>query len=264
MKRPPILLALGVAAVLALPPVVLHAAIAGTSLTAAGDTNAGNLTATTSSITPTANALVTACVLSTDDDGTTEAPTSVVGNGLNYVLMTSLTTDATGVYRLSSYRAMGASPSAGTVVITWPDGQTGAAWKIQEWTGVDTSGTDGSGAIVQVVDDVSSGGVTILNLVFAAFADATNNVAEACFGYANNSAFTADTGNGFAEISGENTYSTPGAGLGQMWKTGDASFSAIGTIATSGRMVGVGHEIKMAGAGAAVKSLLLLGVGDVQ
>jgi hypothetical protein len=150
---------------------------------------------------------------------------------------------------LSIWRGLSASPSAGTVAITWANAPTAALWVINQYTGVDTSGTDGSGAIVQFADDVVGTGNTALTVTLASFGDATNNMGAACFGYNNQGTFTAETGNGWAELVAESVIGTPNAGLGNMYKTGEDT-TALGTIGTSSRIVGVGIEIKMAAAGA--------------
>jgi hypothetical protein len=51
--------------------------------------------------------------------------------------------------RIALFRGLGASPSAGTITISTPATTLGCAWIVDQFTGVSTSGTNGSGAIGQ-------------------------------------------------------------------------------------------------------------------
>lgn len=111
--------------------------------TGSSTTNASSYT--TASITPTANRLVMlACLVSV---GAQPTPTiTVSGNGLTWV---QVDTTATAAARtVVAFRAMGAAPSAGVVTINGTS-LTACLWSIVEFDGVDTSGTNGSGAIAQ-------------------------------------------------------------------------------------------------------------------
>ena len=144
---------------------------------------------TTASIAPGANRLV---LLWVNDRGTgNPTVTSVAGNGLTWVQVNTLTFGSNG--RLTLYRAMGAAPTAGTVTITFSGTIARACWSIVEYDGVDTSGTDGSGAVVQSVTGTAAS--TSLTVTLAAFADA-NNVATGGFSTTSNSTYTA--GGGFS------------------------------------------------------------------
>lgn len=104
---------------------------------------------TTASITPGANRLVLAAVLVTH--GTDPPAPSLSGNGLTWELVANTTLP--NVRELYLFRSMGSAPTAGGVTISG-DGvtaYTSALWQITEFGGVDTSGTNGSGAIVQSV-----------------------------------------------------------------------------------------------------------------
>jgi hypothetical protein len=69
-----------------------------------------------------------------------------------------------------------ASPTAGTVTITFGPSQTGCLWNIVEFGNVDTSGADGSGAVVQSATNAVDA-ATSLNVPLAALADAANATA---------------------------------------------------------------------------------------
>lgn len=102
---------------------------------------------TTGAYTPTANALVLAFVY------TTSAPviSSVTGNGLTWKLVNRSSTAAGGL-RVAVYRSMGASPTnTGLSVNISAPSAAGIIIHVQEYTGVNTGGTNGSAAIVQAI-----------------------------------------------------------------------------------------------------------------
>lgn len=120
-------------------------AIARTSLTTGSDTT--NTTAyTTASISPTAGALILVAVGATVGSGTTPA-ISVTGLGLTWVQVDQT---VAGFRSVHLFRAMG-TPTAGAITITGASQLSSCLWQVTEFTGVDTSGTNGSGAIVQSV-----------------------------------------------------------------------------------------------------------------
>lgn len=75
--------------------------------------------------------------------------TSVSGNGLTYDLVDELLTSQ-GFNRIFVFRALDSSPSAGGVTVTFdsePNANHGIVITLQSFSGIDTSGTNGSGAI---------------------------------------------------------------------------------------------------------------------
>jgi len=189
----------------------------------------------TASVTPSSNALVlvateqtrnaaTAC---TDND-----VSSVTGNGLTWVLIARQCFSDAGVptHTVEIWRSMGASPSTGAITIaTGGASQVHMAWAVAECTGTDTSGTNGSGAIVQSATNLIEPG-TSLTVTLGAFGDAGNATLGA-FGVADNVAVT--EGTGFTEIA-EQLVSDGGldSGLQVQWRndndtTVDASWSSI-------------------------------------
>ena len=130
-------------------------------------------TAVTGSYTPTANRLILAAVFSADSDGAAPTPTGS-GNSLTWVQIDTQSYFS-GVARLTWFRAMGASPTTGAFTATYGDSQDlGRTIIIIEIAGVDTSGTNGSGAIVQ--SDINTGSGTSLSAALAAFGSANNGV----------------------------------------------------------------------------------------
>lgn len=146
-------------------------AITAALLTASGD--ATDLAAyATASITPTANRLVLAAVFN-EGAGVDETPT-LTGNGLTWVQIVTFE-DGGANNRFTVFRAMGAAPSAGAVTIDFGGlTQTRCGWSIIEFAAVDTSGTNGSGAVVQSKTATGTGTTSTADFD-AAFGDAVNN-----------------------------------------------------------------------------------------
>lgn len=171
------------------------AVVTQSSLTVGSDT--GNASSyTTASVTPSANQLVFVNVVSAKGAGPATTPT-ISGNGLTYVQIdTQLFDDGNAAddrHRITSFRSMGASPSAGAITIDFGGvTQTGCSWSVVQFDGVDTSGTNGSGAVVQSAKNVTAG-ASSLTVTLAAFASADNGAASG-FGLGDNLAMTPDTG----------------------------------------------------------------------
>lgn len=143
-------------------------AITVTALTGAGDATNGT-SHVTASISPTGNRLVIADVFAAVS-GVPVEPT-LSGNGITWV-SEATKTDATVNIRITRFRGMVATPSAGAVTITHSATVDRCIWSIYEIADVDTSGTNGSGAMVQTVTG---------NAI-----DATATVSLAAFGAAGN------------------------------------------------------------------------------
>ena len=130
-------------------PSAALAAISATDLAEGGVSGSNIKSVPTQSIAPGANRLILAWILTTDNQ-TPDVPT-LSGNGLTWVLVGLTYWNPSGPYfgdNITLFRAMGASPTAGSVTISYPSGQQSIAWSIVEFSGVDTSGTNGSGAVV--------------------------------------------------------------------------------------------------------------------
>lgn len=152
-------------------------------------------------------------------------------------------TDRAGIFL---FRAMG-SPSSGTITITF-SGQVlnRCDWSLDEFNGVDTSGTNGSGAIVQSVANAIAANTTH-TITLAAFADATNNAAYGCFAHQASEAYT--QGSGFNLLG--NPFGTGGNfSLLSEWKLGQDT-GVDCSWASSRVSGGVAVEIKAAVAGTA-------------
>ena len=179
------------------PPVA--GSITQTLLTAGSDITNQKIY-TTASIAPAANALITLAVIGHTSTAASASPT-VTGGGMSAwveVATTTFNSVATPLKRMSIFRAMSASPGSGPITISFPTTESNAAWVVSQWTGVDQTGTNGSGAIVQTAtnraDAVSSIGTTLAAL------SGPNNVAYGAVG-TNGSALGINPGAGFTEIS---------------------------------------------------------------
>lgn len=105
----------------------------------------------TASVSPGASRLVDVSVLVTQSGAVPGTPT-LSGNGLTYVQVatTPYDTVVTSRARLTRFRALGATPSAGVITIDLGGvTHTGCAWVVMEYDGIDTGGTHGSAAVVQ-------------------------------------------------------------------------------------------------------------------
>lgn len=186
---------------------------------------------TTASVTPTADALVLLATVATrnstvcsDNDIVT-----VTGNGLTWVNVNRqcLSSAVSPVQTVELWRTMGAAPSTGAITFDFSaTTQLNAAWAIIECTGTDTTGTNGSGAIVQNAINLIEPG-TSLTMTLGAFGGAGNATLGA-FGLATNQAVT--PGSGFTELAEQQN--TEGTTLQVQWRNDndtsvDASFSSI-------------------------------------
>ena len=154
--------------------------------TASSTTDGTSFSAT--SITPTANALVLAWITA-HTAGTPASPT-ITGNGLTWVEVGAVNVGS--ARRVSLFRAMGATPSAGQPVIDFGAvTQTAVVWSISQYTGVDTSGTNGSGAIQGSAVTNSGSAITTLQGLLPSFEHA-NNIHASGLAIAANAAITQD------------------------------------------------------------------------
>lgn len=227
-------------------------AIAASNILSAGLTSP-TATTNTASWAPAASRLYLASVFTNHDTASPSAPT-FAGNGLTWVQVGSLLFVSTNISRITVFRAMGASPSTGVSTITWVTTPTeGGVWSIDEFTGMDTSGTNGSGAIAQAA--ITGTGTTTA----ASFAFGSITAGNAVFGaFANGAATgaTADTvGSGYTKL-GESSHTTSPDWDGHLmaeWRAAQTTVNAtIGSLsATANAWGGVAIEILAAGATAA-------------
>ena len=212
--------------------------IAQTLLTSGTDVNNVRIY-TTASIAPAPNALVTVAVLTHQSSAAAPAPTLTGGGMTGWDLVATVTYNgATPLDRVSIYRAMSGSPGSGPITITSSVTVSNCQWIVSQWTGVETSGANGAGAIVQTGSSTGAA-VTGLTVSLASFAAAAN-VAYGAFGIANATPI-ATAGGGFTAIaqqgSGEGTIGS----LFAEWAFNDNTIDATWPSKAAGAL---GVEIK--------------------
>lgn len=235
-------------------------AITQNSLAGGGSTTDGTSVAT-ASFTPTANRLVLAAILTTHGSATPNEPTAS-GNGLTWVSVASVPFNTVGTprSRLTVFRAMGAAPTAGALTFDFA-GQTQQVfgWSVTEFDGVDTSGTNGSGAIVQAATNAQNTVATTFTVTLGAFADA-NNGTYGAFGIDAQTAIT--VGSGFTQIHSQ-AQATPDQRIYTEWRAdNDTSVDATSVSRDWG---GIGIELAVAPAGTTTQhgtDTLPLGLGE--
>lgn len=219
-------------------------AIACASLTAGTDAD-GNSTATTASITPGANRLILLSV--TSRTGITADPNqpTATGNSLTWVVINSIVwdSDSSSRKRTTLFRAMGSSPTTGAISIAFGgQNQTNVIWGVDECTGMDTTGTNGSGAIVQSATgkDETSGGGT-LTITLGAFSGSGNATYGAFGGDYGVSGVT--EGSGFTKISEDDSSSE---NMTEFRPDNDTTVTAVEETDANFKIGGVAIEIRAA------------------
>jgi hypothetical protein len=160
---------------------VIYEDITASLLTASGSATDGN-SYLTASISPSANKLILAWVVNRRPTGNPTTPT-LSGCGLTWVQVTTLifANIGTSTRRFTLFRAMGESPTTDQVTINLITTHEHCLWSISEYDGVDTSGTNGSGAIVQSATNRSDS-LQALTVSLSAFERNDNGSAAAFCG----------------------------------------------------------------------------------
>lgn len=211
--------------------------ITSTHLTTNGTTTSGH-TFTTASITPSANKLQLIWVWGNSSPPSTGI--TITGCGLTWVQV-AYKQDSFGVRNLYLFRAMGASPTTGALTIEFgpPYTQSMCYWSVAEFSNVDTSGVNGSAAVVQAVSGTSTGQVTSYSITMPAFSS-TYNATVAGFGYGS-AASNLGVGSGFTQI-GHNRGTDSGI-LTEFKNTNDTGVDATFT-ADDGSIFGIAVELR--------------------
>jgi len=237
-------------------------AVSFTNLTKGGNDSAAT-SFTTASITPASNNLILVEVMSRRDDSTEPTAPSLSGCGLTWEKIEEIYFDTTGTSRrkLSSFRGLGASPTSGTITINFgSESQTDCGWVVDQASGIDTSGTNGSGAIVQSAkakdESVTNTTITATLAAFSSTDNATYGVYSE-----SDSSHRITPGSGFTELAEANDGTPFFGGIVQtQWKsTNDTSvdWTSSGTIQAGV----IAIEIKAAATATTTHHLGLLGIG---
>lgn len=148
--------------------------VTATNLLAEATTSGGSSYTTTASITPAANKLILAAVVVSV--AATPTPTvSLSGCGLTWVQV-GVTDQASNIRTAYLFRAMGPSPTAGQLTATLGSAATSFLICVDQLDATDTSGTDGSGAISEVLIYNTTAGDTSVSATFAGAVDPANAV----------------------------------------------------------------------------------------
>ncbi len=194
----------------------------------------------TASINPVGNTLLLLWVYSIA--GSAPNTPTATGLGLTWVEVAHVD-DGSGLRKLTLFRAMGPLPTAGVITMDFgAQAQSGAAWSLAQFTGMDMSGTNGSGAIVQNVTNFNASAVSSLTVTLAAFGSASNATAGG-FGFPLNAAGT--TGTGFTQV-GERHQNTPNLALLSEFNPGNDTTVDVSLGANTVPIVGIAVEIKIA------------------
>lgn len=198
----------------------------------------------TASVSPPSNEMITALVHNRKASGTADLP-SLSGNGLTWEEVGTVLFHSNGA-RLTLFRAMGASPSAGAVTIDFSGNtQTRCDWIVESHAGVETSGAHGAAAVVQSATNTVSAGTT-LAVTLASFGSASNATYG---GVAINDNIAISEGSGFTETSDDGS-AGPAARLQAQWRA-DNDTSVDWSWATNANGGAIAIEIKAAGGGIA-------------
>lgn len=219
-----------------------------TTTSSASETDASSYA--TASVTPTANKLQLLAIVSRHGSTTPNTPTAS-GNSLTWVAIANVHFDTSGSQRkLTLLRAMGSSPTTGTITIDFASQtQSGCTWDLVEVTGADTSGTNGSGAIIQSKTNADTGGTaTGLTVTLDAAITSTLNAVFATFAVGDGTlSFT--PGSGFTELSDHSVGAEANIKLQTMYDAAGADTTA--DVALTGgdgnsEIGGIAIEIKNA------------------
>lgn len=165
-----------------------------------------------------------------------------------WTVVASVTFDAVAapLTHLTIFRAMSASPTSGPLTITFSGSQSNCQWIASQWNGVDITGTNGAGAIVQTGTNHADGG-NGLAVTLGAFGNA-NDVAYGVFGVKKN-VVAVTPGTGFVEIDEQPSAEGTQADLEAEWATNDNSIDATWANLSGGAL---GVEIKAGNPGPGV------------
>ena len=225
-----------------------HAAIVVAQVSAVANTAASN-TRITTAFTPVANTLYLMWTIQTIGTAPTTVPAVTCANGLTMVQVNTVAFDtiATPLSRVTLFRAMkpaGPGLSNNTCTITWNQTTTGDGYSLVSFTGADTSGTDGSGAVAQsVTGATNNAGAAGLSIALAALQ--VDSASAGGFSNSVNTTTTLGAGAGYTPGTGV-TFATPNTSLRAEWDaTGVTTVNMTQTGAPSS-IGGIAVEVRAA------------------
>jgi len=223
-------------------------AITGVNNTA-GNTDGTGAPYSTASVTPTANRLYLLSFTVRNTTASIADPSSVTGMGLTWVQVSRLRYDAASAFRDAFvYRALGASPTSGAISINFASAQTSCSWSVDEFDSIDTSGTNGSGAIVQTTSSTTTVGTgpTTNTTTLAAFSSVNNATFGAGFISDTPALYgTATVASGYTQL-GKSEPTTNGNATLTQWRADNSTSVGNSTTNNSAERGIIGIELKMA------------------
>ena len=186
------------------------------SLLTAGNDPLNTAVYTTASISPAPNTLITVAVMGHRASGASAAPVLSGGGMTSWQQVASVTYDDVTfpLKRITIFRAMSATPGSGPITITFANTQSNAQWIVSQWDGVDLSGVNGAGAILQT-GSARADNVTNLTVGLGQFSH-PNNVAYGAFGVREKTVLVTP-GIGFSEITEQPSNESTPADLQAEW-----------------------------------------------
>lgn len=198
----------------------------------------------TSSVSPTANRLVIVGVMSWKSGGATAATPTVTGASMTWTqIVTVVATMGASSYRTTLFRSLNAAPGSGQLTIDWGgQSQDNSSSSVDQFSGIDISGSNGANAIVQSATNSSNASATSITFSLAAFTSAAN----AAYGFAgmDGGGSTFSAGAGFTQLSLQG----PAVGNFAEWALNTPSV-VINFGSTSNPRIGAAIEIKAANSG---------------
>lgn len=201
------------------------------TLLTSGSSTTDGASVETDSVAPLANGVVFAIISSINVGGTVE-PTCT-GNDLTWELVATKQ-NASAARRLTIFRALGAAPTEGVITFDFGVEDTDSfIWSVVQFADADTSGTSGSGAVVQVVEFLNDASVTTFTNTLDAL-EHSSNVHLCIVATAGNRTVTPDAD--FTELSDDQVTTIDG-GLETQWARNQVActptFLAVGVTAIS-------------------------------
>jgi uncharacterized protein YjiK len=196
------------------------------------------------SITASNNRLYVVFLSTSIASGTAPSATGVSGAGLTFTEIGTagglLYSGTPGIRRIQAWRALvGSGAATGSIAISLGATSTGMDAVLLEFSGMDTSGTNGSGAVVQSATNMATS-ATALTVTLSAFANA-NNRPVAFFNHRAAEATTQEPG--YTELD-EGSHSSPAAGAECEWHASTADTTPTASWVTAANAGGFAIEVK--------------------
>ncbi len=194
-----------------------------------GSSNVDQASYTTASGTPVAGRLYLLFVVSVTTAPAVPPIPTVTGQGQTWTQVTTAINVA-NTRRITVFRALGGSPSAGTLTIDFgAEAQIGCGWSAVVCTGMSTGGSNGSGAIIQT-KAVEAAAATGASVTLDAPLSTTGSAVVGAFTH---QASEISTATAPATKLGDTNHSAPARGTATAWALNPPGPSLAMTWATS-------------------------------